>query len=234
MADLKTEELLRRLSLGEDISDCDRENLIQIFQSYSHLDVLADALSSSNEEVVEQAVYFFSEMGSAAERLVDHALPLTQHDNPDIRLAAVEGLIGCSEMLSVDAVGSIFSLIQDPDEQVRAKIVSFVINSESGSFGKLVQVASETSPDSQRLLSHALSANDFVKDGGTSLDSPLRVLKSALAVRMLITLTKVEYTLDQSDGAAMWQLAFWAKRALSRLNAKVSALEEASGSDVSI
>jgi hypothetical protein len=97
--------------------------LLQAFFAGYPIDRLRLLLRSENDDAVRAGIWIASELGADAAPLAEELPPLLQHRLKYVRFFAVEVLIANGSSRSGEAVGCAVSLIDDPEDSVRWKVL---------------------------------------------------------------------------------------------------------------
>jgi hypothetical protein len=143
----RVSELIEHLLSNPDSDDYSTELLAE-YHCGSPIGSLQNLLQSRDERIVGEGVWIASELGEAAKSLLPEIGPLLRHASKKVRFWAIDCVHLWADSSSKRELASAITLLEDVEEAVRWKAMTFVALSSRDKIAAALDELSATTPAS--------------------------------------------------------------------------------------
>ncbi len=179
------DELIDRLCAGENDSAAN-DLLTEIFRGYP-VESLRRLLHSDQESAVKAGAWILSELGVRAAPMMTDIVALLGHPLRYVRFFAVDAVLAGATAEDGAAVAAAVGLIDDPDDAVRWKALTFLAWADAGQLAAALEHLPSPLRDRVEWLTGAGSGAVAASDVLAALDGPdrlARLFAAAATVRL--------------------------------------------------
>lgn len=179
------DELIDRLRAGENDSSAN-DLLTELFRGYP-VESVRRLLHSDEESAVKAGAWILSELGVRAAPMMTDIVALLEHPLRYVRFFAVDAVMAGGTAEDGSAIAAAIGLIDDPDDAVRWKALTFLAWASSEQLAAGVEHLPPPLRDRARWLTRAVSGAVAGSDVLAALDGPdrlARLFAAAATVRL--------------------------------------------------
>lgn len=198
-----TELLCTGIADSPAVESATNELLNEVFDGYP-INELRRLTRSSNPTAVKAGSWILSELGPLAAPMMSEITALLEHPLRYVRFFAIDAVLSNAEAEDGRSVAKVISLLADPDEGVRWKVLRFLSQATTA---QLTAGARDLAPPSSARLTNWLAIDSCdsshvqeVVDGLSASDRLTRMFAAAAAARLArTTLDAVKQAAESED-----------------------------------